>query len=259
MCDLGRDRIEGAPKGSGNDVVVVVGREQGELVLDAIAPVGDSHRRKVSRGVVPLRPDIPDNPWQGSVVPSASVHEELAIGVSDHSGWAIVVVAAGAPAQPRVIDRRRVELCPDELPRQVFHAAAELPLPQGEALVAKVTAAARACAARALTTLLDDLSEHAARIAGIAVRASSRDVPGELAAILASHALLHAAEGQLYQEAVAEAADDLGLRVQRFTRQGAPRPSAAIESLGKALGAPWRKDHKDACAAALSMLGAWRT
>ena len=59
MHDLGRDRIEGAPKGSGNDVVIVVGREQGELVLDAIAPVGDSHRRNVSRGVVRACPDIP--------------------------------------------------------------------------------------------------------------------------------------------------------------------------------------------------------
>jgi hypothetical protein len=182
------------------------------------------------------------------------VHETLAIGVADHSGWAIVVVAAGQPAEPRVVDRRRFELCPDALPRQVFHAAAELPLPEAEALVADVTAAARECAAHEMTTLLDDLSGDAPRIAGVAVRASARDVPVQLAAILASHALLHAAEGQLYQEALAEAAVDLGLRVQRFTRHDAPRPSAAVETLGKLLGPPWRKDHKDACAAALSLL-----
>jgi hypothetical protein len=188
------------------------------------------------------------------------VHEKLAIGVSDHSGWAIVVVAAGRPAQPRVVERRRFELCPGTLPRQVFHAAAELPLPQAEALVAEVMIAARACAAREMTALLEDLSRDASRIAGIAgiagvaVRANAREVPVELSKIFASHALLHAAEGQLYQEVVAEAADDLGLRVQRFTRDDAPRPSAAVERLGKVLGPPWRKDHKDACAAALSLL-----
>ena len=185
--------------------------------------------------------------------------DEIAIGVSDHSGWAIVVVAGGSLVQPRVIDRRRFELCPDTLPRQVFHAAAELPAAEAEELVAEVTAAAHACAVREVSRLLDDLSQQAPHIAGIAVRASTREVPADLTTILASHTLLHAAEGQLYQEAVAEAADDRGLRVERFIRDDASRPSNAIDSLGKALGPPWRKDHKDACAAALFVLSSSAT
>lgn len=68
MHHLGRDRIEGAPEGGGNDVVIVVRREQGELVLDAIAPVGDSHGRKVSRGVVGARARLANLTDQSSSV-----------------------------------------------------------------------------------------------------------------------------------------------------------------------------------------------
>lgn len=54
---------------------------------------------------------------------------ELAWGCKPHSGWAIAVLVGGTAVTPVVLDRRRVQLCPDDLPRQVYHAAEAMGLP----------------------------------------------------------------------------------------------------------------------------------
>jgi hypothetical protein len=94
------------------------------------------------------------------------------------------------------------------------------------------------------------------------VGASATAIPESLDTILRSHALLHAAEGELYRQLLAAAATECGLEVRRFTwREMAgiaaselPRARAEIDghlsAMGNAVGPPWTSDQKDAARAA---------
>ena len=92
----------------------------------------------------------------------------------------------------------------------------------------------------------------------VAICAEPHSIPGDLATVLANHTLIHTAEGELYREALEEAAEWLGLPVLqvRAKRVGAAvaeqlgmatdRQQAVLAALGKELGPPWRADHKQA-------------
>lgn len=169
--------------------------------------------------------------------------EHAAVGVRCHSGWAVVVVVSGSAGSPAVLSRRRVELVDGSLPRQPYHAVAEAGLPAG--VIDEVAEAATAAAAEAL--------RRAAPADAVGVITTERRIPSALDRILASHALLHAAEGQLYERAVVDAAADAGLRVVAVD-PGAIEVPAAVEALGRSIGPPWQKDHKWAATAALAAL-----
>ena len=59
-----------------------------------------------------------------------------------------------------VLDRRRVQLCPDALPRQAYHAAQGLPRARAAALVAEVDAAVATMTAAVLGELAAVAAEH---------------------------------------------------------------------------------------------------
>jgi len=95
--------------------------------------------------------------------------------------------------------------------------------------------------------------------------ASGRPQP-KLEAILASHALIHAADGEHFRVALREASQSCGLavteireaelleRAQRVLEQPAARLQATVTSLGRALGPPWTQDQKMAALAAWVVL-----
>jgi hypothetical protein len=83
--------------------------------------------------------------------------------------------------------------------------------------------------------------------------ATERRIPASLDRILTSHALLHAAEGRLFEWAAIEAGDEAGMPVHLVDPRSLTVP-AAVESLGRSLGPPWQKDHKWAATAALMAL-----
>jgi hypothetical protein len=169
----------------------------------------------------------------------------VASGFRCHSGWAVVVNVTGSPRAPVVVSRRRVELVTRSLPRQPYHAVAEEGA--GRSVIAAVERAALEAAAGVLRSTDQPVA--------VGVIASERQLPHNLDDILASHARLHAAEGRLYEQAVLEAAARLGIPVT-VLRPDAIRVSAAVEALGRRIGAPWQKDHKWATTAALAALGA---
>ena len=69
------------------------------------------------------------------VLPSAV---DAAVGFSTHSGWAVAITArVDVEGHLRVVDRRRVALIDDDLPRQAYHAAAGLPAAEARATVAR--------------------------------------------------------------------------------------------------------------------------
>ena len=92
--------------------------------------------------------------------------------------------------------------------------------------------------------------------------ASGRPLPG-LAATLASHALIHTAEGELFREALAQASESAGLTVLGVREREAYERGAAalrlasdklrlrLSEMGRAVGAPWTQDEK------LAALAAW--
>jgi hypothetical protein len=54
-------------------------------------------------------------------VASRVAKESLSVGVSDHGGWAILITVRG---DGTFVDRRRVELVDDELPKLPHHHGA---------------------------------------------------------------------------------------------------------------------------------------
>ena len=74
---------------------------------------------------------------------------EAAFGVRSHSGWAVLVAVAGAPAEPAVIGRQRIELTGEGHPKQPYHEAEPLKLKEAEALIRLCNEASRGLAVRA--------------------------------------------------------------------------------------------------------------
>ena len=190
-----------------------------------------------------------------------SAMKRVGVGFREHTGWAAMVAVGGGVTAPVVVARNRYELCGDDLPRAVYHAARPLDLENAGKLVGQVEESARTCAEWQLRRTLAELGSAGYRVVGAAV-AAPRPVPDDLAEILGSHALVHTAEGQLFREAIADASESLGLPVVRFVQQelfeeaavhiGTSDTSlkAQLTGLGRALGPPWQRDQKEAAAAA---------
>jgi hypothetical protein len=96
----------------------------------------------------------------------------------------------------------------------------------------------------------------------------SISVPEDLSRILASHALIHAAEGALFQNALGAACNRAGIEVVDATERDLWSSAASaygidpmelrkqIDGLRQVFGPPWGADQKIATAAALMALAA---
>ncbi len=135
---------------------------------------------------------------------------KAAVGVRVHSGWAALVVLAGPARSPEFVLKRRITLI-DTCPRQPYHAAEHLPLPEAEALLGLARKESQSLALGALRLVLADLNGYDA--AGCAILTASGRTLGPLAATLASHALIHTAEGELYRDALRYAARQCDLAI----------------------------------------------
>jgi hypothetical protein len=188
--------------------------------------------------------------------------DRAAVGFRSHSGWATLVAVAGPAASPAVVLRRRIELS-RETPRQPFHAAEGLPPEEAAALIRRATGETRRLAARAIRDALEELGRGGREVsaAGLLV-AAGRPLPG-LPEILASHALIHAAEGELFRAALREEGRSCGLSLlevkekEAFDRAASALGASVsvlkrrIDEWGRPLGPPWRQDEK------LAALVAW--
>jgi hypothetical protein len=189
-----------------------------------------------------------------------------AIGCRDHSGWAVFVAVGGDPAQPQILARERIALVEDRLPRMAYHAALDCEIERAAELVAEVERAAEQGAAASIESIRRRLHDDGHDVVGVAIAAGRTAVPTDLEKILASHSLVHAAEGELYREALVTGAERVSLPVTRFVNKQAISDAAAalgvdaealskrLGDLGKPLGPPWQKDHREATAAALIAL-----
>jgi hypothetical protein len=176
------------------------------------------------------------------------------------------VALSGPPASPTVIDRRRIELADAAIEgsKQPYHEAEGRTPKEAERIVGRCTDSSRRLAREALWAVLDELRRRDLDVAGCGLLlASGRPIPGRLHAILASHALIHAAEGQMFRDVLVRASEHFSLPVTGIRERevlaraaeaaGLPAPELQrrVGEMGRALGPPWRQDEK------LATLAAW--
>ncbi len=183
-----------------------------------------------------------------------------ALGFRAHSGWAALVVVAGPPRSPAVIDRRRIQLVDPGIPgsKQPYHAAQNLDLKKAEEVVRRSTKQARRLARRALRAVMDDLREKGHDLVGCGILLGSGRPATTLAATLASHALIHTAEGELFRGALTHASEhhdlpvtgvrerELYARAAAELRVPADKLRNRVSEMGRAIGPPWTQDEKHA-------------
>ena len=181
------------------------------------------------------------------------------------------MVAIARPADsPVVIDRRRIELVDSKVPgaAQPYHAAEGLDLKEAEKLVNRSVEEARRRARQALCAVIEDLGKKGYDAVACGILLASGRPATTLAATLASHALIHSAEGELFREALMHASKHCGLPVtgvkeRELYDRGSAELGIPIEKLqrqvselGKSIGPPWRQDEKHAAMVAWLALAA---
>ena len=194
---------------------------------------------------------------------SAKGHK-AALGFQTHSGWACAILAPGKGSNIEILHRARVMLHDPviEGTKQPFHTAEPMPFAEAEAYISRCKAATATRALDVVTGLRKIADRRGIRLSGVCViTASGRALP-DLRGILASHALIHAAEGEFYREALLDAADALGIKAARLNRKDAAMQVAfllgcgeqaltkKLGDIGKRIGRPWTLDEKFATLAA---------
>jgi hypothetical protein len=182
------------------------------------------------------------------------------IGVSDHGGWAVLVTAG---RDGTLLDRRRVELVDEGLPKIPLHSKGQLlPLDEVTELVERV----RASAGRHAKLVLDELAVAVpGPILGIALR-QCPDLPPTIAEQITNYRACNVADWVMYRKALATAAEARGWPVHWYdTRQvqavasqvlGVKSLDAHFVKLRRSIGPPWGQDHKIALAAAIAAMNA---
>src|SRR5271157_1757629 len=130
-----------------------------------------------------------------------------ALGFRVHSGWAAAVIVAGDLSSPNVVDRRRIEIADPELPgsKQPYHAAERLALNEADRLLQRCANSSASLAKKAVGDCLDEARRRGHNVFACGILLSSgRPLPG-VAAILASHALIHTAEGEFFRNLLIDA------------------------------------------------------
>ena len=193
--------------------------------------------------------------------------QTAAIGFRVHSGWAAAVVVCGPVDAPVVVDRRKIQLVKTYTYtfRQPYHTAAKMPSADAVKFIRGAQSDATRLAVASLRSLQADLAEGEFKLArGALLLASGRALPG-LQQILASHALIHTADGELFRHSLQRACANCDLPMEGIREKElfvkasnvlGVQPAALkrrVAALGKALGPPWSQDEKFAA------LGAWLT
>ena len=186
-------------------------------------------------------------------------------GIRVHSGWGVIVCVSGDPAALEIVDRRRIVIIDSMMQgaKQPYHFAENLGLEEADRHLQKCAAVSQRLAVQAIREMLEGVTARKYRVLGCAMLlASGRALPS-LQKILASHALIHTAEGEFFRKIVSEACESchipvMGIRERELDEQAdaifgkaAARVRQHISNLGKTVGSPWTQDEKTAALAAL--------
>jgi len=182
-----------------------------------------------------------------------------------HSGWAACVAVSLAGGAPVVIERSRVQLVKtfSYKFRQPYHTGARMSLPRAAAFISRAQRDAETLAVEELRATRAKLRKRGFALVRCGILfAAGRPLP-ELASILASHALIHTADGELFRNALVRACVRCRLPVMKMKeREIFARATVALEidlaklqrlliDMGKGIGPPWSQDEKLAALVAL--------
>ncbi len=188
-----------------------------------------------------------------------------ALGFRTHSGWAAVVAVGGPRDAPQVLTRIRIELADPEDPESIqpYHSASELDMAAAGKFIRRCAAVTKKMARTAVRDVVAQLQANGPTIVACGNLLGSGHSPTTLTAALASHPMLHTAEGEFYRNALDDACQNLnlkvvGIREKEIIELGSAMFGIApdklqrvLTELGKAFGSPWRQDEK------LATLAAW--
>lgn len=184
--------------------------------------------------------------------------KSAALGFRAHSGWTALVALSVTKGVPQVLARQRLHLV-DPFTyklRQPYHTAEKMPLDEARASIAGVETQAKRLAYHAIHELQESLQAQGYQLTRCGVvTASGRPLPS-LPQILASHAIIHTADGELFRRALLHASHRCGLanatakerellsESSRILRLKPDVLTRRIADLGRPLGAPWTQDEK---------------
>ena len=183
--------------------------------------------------------------------------DDAIIGVSDHGGWAVLVTAAG---DGTLLDRRRVELVDEDLPKIPHHSEGQrLPIDEAVALVERVRASAKRHASLVLDGVAMTLPGRIF-IRGVALRRCP-ELPPTIAERIKDYRAQNVADWVMYRQTLAAAAEARGWAVHWYDAKkvfaaasealGIEDPEDHFLQLRRSMGPPWNNDHKLAMAAAI--------
>ncbi len=190
------------------------------------------------------------------------------MGVAAHSGWAAAVALGGPAADLRVLARSRIDLIDGRFPesKQPYHAVESLAVEEAAQCLDRYRSQAEGMADSAMADVRDQLAGDGYRLHSIGILESSGRKGASLHSILASHALIHTADGDHFRNAVAAAAARIGLivcrvpareldaRAEARLHRSTSRLRDAVGELGRQVGAPWGADQKNAALLAWLLL-----
>jgi len=193
-----------------------------------------------------------------------------ALGFRVHSGWTSLIALALENNQPTVLARQRPHLVASfsYTFRQPYHTAEKMAPAEARVFLAKQRDESRVLALAALRSAQTEVAQQGYKLTRAAlIQASGRPLP-ELPKILASHSIIHTADGEFFREALLHACARSNLTVTKIkdrdllaTASTTLRKNPAtlvrfIADLGKPLGSPWTQDEKFATLAAWLALAA---
>jgi len=195
---------------------------------------------------------------------------KAAVGFRLHSGWTALSILAAPLNFPVVVDRWRVDLADPAIDssKQPYHAAERLRPEEAQEMIARCAASTTLLANEGVKRAIEESRRRGYTVVGCGVLlASGKPLPA-LPLILASHALIHAAEGEFFRSAVLQACSDNRLPVAGVKEKellircwdelDIPRKDLEdhLAHMGRSIGSPWRQDEKFATLAAWLALAA---
>jgi hypothetical protein len=188
-----------------------------------------------------------------------------ALGFRAHSGWTALVAVSLDGDSPQVLLRQRPHLVKSftfEF-RQPYHTAEKKALAEGRAFVSRMEAEAAALACEAIREAQREVRKQGYTVGRCGLLLASGRLLPELKQILASHALIHTADGELFRKALMNASEACGCTVYTAKESGLVEEAGQtlghsqkdlarrLTGLGSTMGAPWAQDEK------LSALVSW--
>jgi hypothetical protein len=181
-----------------------------------------------------------------------------------------MAVLGGSAAAPELLARSRVQLIDSQDPesKQPYHAVEFLCVEEATGRLDGYMSVATRLAHDALRAQSQQLNERGIIVRSVGIVDSSSRKLVSVPAILASHALIHAADGDHFRNALFVAAEQCRLSASRIParmleahagkqlRRPVGKILATVDKLGAGQGPPWGADQKKAALLAWTLLAA---